>query len=97
MILHIVLLQPKPETPLGEIHTALEQVKTLQKTIPGILDIQAGENRHQNPQNYTSGFVIRFATENDLKNYFPHPEHRKIGPELRRICSQIQNFDLIQM
>ncbi len=96
MILHVVLLQPKPETTPEEIQHALELVKVLKETIPGILDIQAGENRHHAPQGFTYGFVIRFATEEDLKNYFPHPDHRKVGPELRRICTQLQNFDLIQ-
>jgi Stress responsive A/B Barrel Domain len=96
MILHVVLLQPKPETTPEEIHHALELVKALQETISGILDIQVGENRHHAPQGFTHGFAITFATEDDLKNYFPHPEHRKVGPELRRICTQLQNFDLIQ-
>lgn len=96
MVLHIVLLQPKPETTQEEIQQALDLVKALQETIPGILDIQAGENRYHTPQGFTHGFVIRFAREEDLKNYFPHPEHRKVGPELRRICTQLQNFDLIQ-
>lgn len=96
MILHIVLLQPKPETTPEEIQHTLELVKALQKTIPGILNIQAGENHYHTTQGFTHGFVINFASEDDLRNYFPHPEHRKVGPELRRICTQLQNFDLIQ-
>ncbi len=96
MILHIVLLQPKPETTHEEMLVVLEQVKGLKDKIPGLLDVQAGENRHTAHQGYTYGFVMRFVDEDRLKAYSPHPAHRAVSPELRRLCTYLLNFDLPQ-
>ena len=96
MIIHAVFLQLKPETTSEEIQAAMEHVKALQQKIPGIIDIQAGENRNPNNQGYTYGFIMRFVDEAHLQAYFPHPEHRVVGAELRRLSSSLMNFDLPQ-
>jgi hypothetical protein len=95
MILHVVLLQPKPEVTLEEMQTALEQVRALQQKIPGIIDVQAGENvNSSNHKGYTYGFVMRFVDEAHLRAYAPHPDHQVVGSELVRLCSSIIDFDL---
>jgi len=94
--MHIVLLQPKYETTPEEIQTVLDRVKALQQKIPGIIEVQAGENRNSHNQGYTYGCVIRFVDEAHLQAYFPHPEHRVVGAELRRLCTSLMNFDLPQ-
>jgi heme-degrading monooxygenase HmoA len=94
MIIHAVFLLPKSETTSEEISIAMDQVRALQQKIPGILEIQAGENTNVNNQGYTYGLIMRFADEDALKAYFPHPEHRVVGAELRRLCSSLLNFDL---
>lgn len=96
MMMHILLLQPKPETTSEEMQIVLGQVKALKQKIPGIVDVQAGENRNTNNHGYTYGFVIHFADEAHMTAYFPHPEHRAVGAELRRLCSSLINFDLPQ-
>ena len=96
MIIHAVFLQLKPETTSEEIQAAVERVKALQQKIPGIIDIQAGENRNPNNLGYTYGFIMRFVDEAHLQAYFPHPEHRAVGAELRRLSSSLMNFDLPQ-
>ena len=58
MIAHVVLLQPKTETTPQEIEQVLEQVRTLQHSIPGIVDVQAGANISKNHQGYTHGFIL---------------------------------------
>ncbi len=58
MITHIVLLQPKPETSNEVMNTVVKQVQALQEAIPGIIDVQVGENRSNNHQGYTHGFVV---------------------------------------
>jgi heme-degrading monooxygenase HmoA len=94
VILHTLLLQPKSETTAEEMQAVLAQVKALQQKIPGIVDIQAGENSNVHNQGYTFGFVMRFVDEEHFKAYFPHPEHRAVGAELRRLCAVLLNFDL---
>jgi len=94
MITHIVLLQPEPEITTEEIHAALSHVEALQHSIPGIIDVQVGENLSANQQ-YTYGFVMRFTDMEHLKGYAPHPSHRVVSDELRRICSSIIDFDMM--
>jgi len=96
MITHIVLLQPKPETTSEELEAVLERVKALKGQIPGLLTVQAGANRHQANQGYTYGFVMQFESEEHLQAYSPHPAHRAVSPELRRLCTALLNFDLLQ-
>ena len=94
MIYHILLLEPKPETASEELLAVLERFKALGGQIPGLLEVQAGVNQHQANQGYTHGFVMTFESEEALKAYPPHPAHRAISPELRRLCSRLLNFDL---
>lgn len=94
MIVHAVFLLPKPETTHEELQHAMELAKALQHKIPGIIDVQAGKNINVNNQGYTYGMLLRFEDEEALKAYFPHPEHRAVGAELRRISVNLMNFDL---
>ncbi|SRR6266496_1275563 len=96
MITHIVLLQPKVETSTAEMNTALKHVQALQRAIPGIIDVQIGENLSSNHQGYTYGFVMHFVDQDHLKTYAPHPEHRVVSDELVRICHSIIDFDIEQ-
>jgi hypothetical protein len=94
MIYHILLLEPKPETTSEELLAALEPFKALKGQIPGLMEVQAGLNQHRSNQGYTHGFVMIFENEEALKAYSPHPAHKAISPELRRLCSHLLNFDL---
>lgn len=94
MMIHSVLLQPKPETSVAEIQTALKQVRALQETISGILDVQIGENLSENHRGYTYGFVMQFVDSDHLKAYASHPAHQRVSKELIRICHSIIDFDI---
>jgi antibiotic biosynthesis monooxygenase (ABM) superfamily enzyme len=94
LITHIVLLQPKPETTSEETEAVLEQVKALKGKIPGLIEVQVGANGHTAHQGYTYGFVMRFVDDEHLKAYSPHPAHRVVSPELRRLSTYLLNFDI---
>jgi Stress responsive A/B Barrel Domain len=94
MITHIVLLKPKPAISADEMQQVLAQVRTLQQNIPGIVDVQTGENLSVHHQGYTYGFVMRFVDEEHLKAYAPHPAHRLVSDEILRVSSQVIDFDL---
>ncbi len=96
MIIHVVLLQPKPETTAEELEAVMERARALQEKIPAIVSMQAGENQNPNNQGYTYGLVMSFDTEEHFKAYFPHPEHRSVGAELRRLSVNLVNFDIQQ-
>jgi hypothetical protein len=96
MIYHILLLEPKPETTSEEILAALEPFKALKGQIPGLREVHVGPNRHLGHQGYTHGFVMVFENEEALRAYGPHPAHKAISPELRRLCNHLLNFDLLK-
>ncbi len=94
MIIHTLLLQPRPETTREEMLAILERVQALKDKIPGIVNIQAGENRNQFHQGYTYGFIMTFVDEEHLRAYSPHPEHKAVSGDLRRLCEKLLNFDI---
>ena len=94
MISHIVLLQPKPEATDEEIAAVLGHVRELRQQIAGIVEIHVGKNLAANHQGYAYGFVMRFADEEHLKAYAPHPAHQVVSQELREMCQSIIDFDL---
>ena len=94
MIIHIVLLQPKAESTPEEMRNVLDQVRTLQESIPGIIDVQGGGNLSEKHQGYAYGFVMHFVDEEHLKAYAPHPAHQVVSNEIRRLCSSVIDFDL---
>jgi hypothetical protein len=94
MITHTVLFQPKAEIGREDISAALKQVQALQEAIPGIIDVQVGENSSTNDQGYTYGFVMHFVDRESLQAYAPHPAHRIVSDELVRISRRILDFDL---
>ena len=95
MVTHVVLLQPRPEATAEEMQAALSHVEALQRAIPGIVDVQTGENLSANQQGYTYGFVMRFSDMEHFKGYAPHPSHRVVSDELLRLCSSIIDFDMM--
>ncbi len=96
MIIHAVLLLPKPEVPSEELDEVMEKAKALKGKIPGIIAIQAGSNHNPNNQGYTYGMFLTFEDEESLKAYFPHSDHRAVGAELRRVSVNLLNFDIPQ-
>ena len=94
MITHVVLLQPKDEVTDTEITVALNHVRALQDAIPGIIEVQVGENRSTYNQGYTYGFVMRFVDAEHIKAYAPHPAHQVVSEELQRISQKIIDFDI---
>jgi hypothetical protein len=94
MITHVVLLKLKTETTPDEVRQVLAQVLALQQSIPGIIDVQVGENLSMSHQGYTYGFIMHFIDAEHLKAYAPHPAHRVVSDEILRVSSHVIDFDL---
>ena len=95
-MIHTLLLQPKPETTPEEMEVALNQVRALQHSIAGITKVEIGKNSNPNNYGYTYGVIMYFVDDAHFQAYFPHPEHRAVGAELRRLCTNLLNFDIPQ-
>jgi hypothetical protein len=95
MITHVVLLQPKAETTESELAAVFKQIERLPEHIAGIINVATGKNlTHNNDKGYSHGFIIQFANEDFFRAYAPHPAHKPVSDELRRICHSIIDFDL---
>src|SRR6266849_10466801 len=94
MIVHVVLLQPKPETTEEELAAFLERVRALQRAIPGIISISAGENRSEYNRGFTYGVIVHFVDEAHLEAHHLYPAHLAVVEELDRLCQQTIDFDL---
>ncbi len=95
MIIHTVLLKPKPGVSQEEIAAALHHVKNLQQAIPGILDVHVGANLNgSNNKGFSYGFIMQFVDADHLKAYAPHPAHKVVSDELVSISENIIDFDL---
>ncbi len=76
---HIVLFKFKPEvTPaqLDEINRAFQDLK---RHIPQVKDFERGLNNSPEGLNkdFTHGYLVTFATEDDRAAYLPHPAHQQ--------------------
>lgn len=81
MVEHIVLLKWKPNTTADQVNLVMERLRELPNEIPGILDLQCGENFSDRSQGYTHGLVVRFVDRAALETYSPHPAHRAVVEE----------------
>ena len=75
MIEHIVLIKWTPDALPEQIEEALTALRSLKSQIPGILDLNCGEDISGNAQGYTHALVVRFVDRAALDAYNPHPTH----------------------
>ncbi|HLK56997.1 MAG TPA: Dabb family protein [Chthonomonadaceae bacterium] len=78
MIEHIVLFRWQNDAAPEAIAAAVEALRGLKDTVPGILDLSCGENFSDRAQGYTHGLVVRFPDRAALEAYGPHPNHQHV-------------------
>ena len=97
MIIHTVLLQPKPESTPKIMQGVLQQIQALKQSIPDILEVHVGQNLHTTEKNrgYTYGYIMHFVDKEHLQAYYAaHPIHKEASMEIRRTCESVIDFDL---
>ena len=94
MITHVVLLQPKTATTEEQLAIFFDDVRGLQRLVPGIISISAGKNRSPYHSAYTHGIIMRFIDEEHLQAHHPHPAHVAVVEELDELCEGSVDFDL---
>lgn len=78
MIEHIVLFRWTPEAAPEAVAQVMEGLRGLRQQIPGIIDLQCGEDFSGRAQGYSHGLVVRFETRAALDAYGPHPAHQQV-------------------
>ncbi len=78
MVEHVVLFKWSEAATSAQISSAMDALRTLKQSVPGIVDLTCGENFTQRSQSFTHGLVVRFNDRSGLEIYVPHPNHQKV-------------------
>ncbi len=75
-VLHVVALKWKPEATDEQKAAALDGIKTMAATVPGIKNIWIKADRVQ-PREYSTAFAIEFESRAAADAYAEHPAHEE--------------------
>ena len=95
MIKHIVCFKFKNEVNQNSIFQISELFFSLVDKIPGILNIEGGQNNSPEGLNkqFSHCFIISFKNEDARRNYLPHPEHKKFVNLLKPLIEDVFVID----
>jgi hypothetical protein len=95
-IVHVVLIDWAEDAPDDVVQRVEAAVDANLRGLPGVLTLDRGGS--VSPEGLESGFdwalVIRFADEQALADYLPHPDHVVVGSMLQRSSSRLVVFDI---
>ena len=95
-IVHVVLVEWAADAPTDIAQQVDEAVERYLPPLPGVLTVDHGGKAGS--EGLEDGFdwalVIRFASEQALADYLPHPDHRIVGGMLQAGSSRLVVFDV---
>jgi antibiotic biosynthesis monooxygenase (ABM) superfamily enzyme len=86
---HLVFLAANEDASPEDIEDLIASIRNLKETVPGVVDLSAGENFSPRSGGYTHGIFVRFETREDLQGYIQHPEHQAVVEKLDRLTTRI--------
>ena len=89
MIDHLVFLAANEVASSEELEDLISSIRNLKQTVPGVVDLSAGENFSPRSGGYTHGVFVRFETREDLQGYMQHPDHLAVVEKLDRLTARI--------
>ncbi len=93
-VIHIVIFKWKEDTKSELIETAKVALRGLATSVPGILELEVGDNFTDRGQGFTTGLVVKLESKQALEAYQPHPAHQKVVAEyIRPILADIIAVD----
>ena len=90
----VTLLQPKASTTDADLATLFKAVRSLQKHIPCLLAVAAGENSSTQHKGFTHGILLHFEDETHMRDALNHEKYRSMQERMRKLCDQIVTFEL---
>ena len=75
MFIHIFGFRWKADASSAAKVRAAEEIRAFEGTIPGLLDVSAGENVSPRGQGYTFAGLMRFTDRAACDAYATHPSH----------------------
>jgi hypothetical protein len=94
-LVHVVLLE-WAESAADAAAEAGELVDRNLRALPGVLSLDRGPSVSGEglEQGFDWALVIRFADEQSLADYLPHPDHQVVGRYLGEHSARLVVFDL---
>jgi hypothetical protein len=78
MYIHVFAFQWKPEATPALQQRAFAYILGFRDTIPGLLEVHAGNNLSPRSAGYTFGGVMKFTDRAAYESYSIHPSHEAL-------------------
>jgi hypothetical protein len=75
VIRHIVLFKWSQDASDEQKQATLDSLSGLQQTVPGVVGLHVGAN-NSGRGTYDFGLTCDFASQDDLRGYIEHPDHK---------------------
>lgn len=85
MIEHIVLFKFSDSATEAQKEEGASRLRHLIHELPGIIDIQAGQNYSTRSKGYSMALTVLFRSKEDHEHYTPSPEHQAVHSYLKEI------------
>ena len=89
MIDHLVFLAVREDASSEDVEDLISSIRGLKDTVPGVVDLSAGENFSERSGGYTHGLFVRFESREDLQGYMKHPDHLAVAEKLDALTTRI--------
>lgn len=90
MVTHVVLFKLKNQS---EIKTVADMLRGLEKTVPAIRSLEAGEDVLRTQRSYDVALTVKFDSLEDLEKYKTHPEHVKVADYIASVRESVITVD----
>lgn len=95
MLTHIAIFKWREGTSKERIQKVLEEVRALQKKIPGVTHILTGENFSLHGKHFTHGVVVLAENQEAIDAYRNHPDHQQVAKEIEEVEEDGIGIDFI--
>ena len=89
MIDHLVFLAARDDASAEDVEDLIASIRKLKDTVPGVVDLSAGENFSPRSGGYTHGIFVRFETVEELQGYMKHRDHLAVVEKLDALTTRI--------
>lgn len=82
MIDHLVFFTVRDDISEEAVEDLLASLRDLKNTVPGVVDLSAGEDFSGRSGGYTHALFVRFEDRDGLQGYMQHPDHQAVVEKL---------------
>ncbi len=94
MMTQITLLQVKAQTTDDALEALFKSVRNLQKHIPCLLAVAAGENQSHHHRGFTHGLILHFEDEVRMREAMTQPTYQRLLQKIQSISEQTITFEV---